>query len=134
MTAVGDFVYLDTSVALAHLLSESVVPPEEMWGEALVSSRLLEYEVRTRLHAMDLEESHGPLAEELLYQVALLEMVRPVVGRLGKPLPAPLRTLDALHLASLVFLREQGAEPRLASYDQRLNAAAERLDFRLYPL
>lgn len=134
MTAGGDFVYLDTSVALAHLLSESITPPDEIWGEALVSSRLLEYEVRTRLHAMDLAKSHGPLAEELLSQVALLELVRPVLGRLGEHLPAPLRTLAALHLTSMVFLREQGAEPRLATYDRRLEEAAEQLDFRLYPL
>jgi hypothetical protein len=34
----------------------------------------------------------------------------------------------------MVFLREQGAEPLLASYDRRLNDAAEVLGFRLYGL
>lgn len=134
MTDGGDFVYLDTSAALAHLLSESAAPPERIWTEALVSSRLLEYEMRTRLHAMGLHDSHGPLAGELLAQVALLEIVHPVVASPGRDLPAPIRTLDALHLASMLFLREQGAEPRLASYDQRLNEAAARLEFGLYPL
>lgn len=134
MSEGGGFVYLDTSAALAHLLSESAVPPKAMWSEALVSSRLLEYEIRTRLRTMGLEDSHGPSARALLAQVALLEIVHPVIGSLGNDLPASLRTLDALHLASMLFLREQGAEPRLASYDRRLNEGAEGLDFRLYPL
>ena len=34
------------------------------------------------------------------------------------------RTLDALHLATLVFLRSRGLSPGLATYDQRLAAAA----------
>ena len=38
-------VYLDTSVALAHLLAEDRRPPAGLWQEELVTSRLLEYEV-----------------------------------------------------------------------------------------
>lgn len=134
MTTVRGFVYLDTSVALAHLLSESRTPPEEMWEEALVSSRLLEHEMGNRLRALDLEDSHAGLARELLSHVALLEIIEPVIGGLQGELPPGLRTLDALHLASMLFLRHQGAEARLASYDQRLNGAAEGMGFALYPL
>lgn len=134
MTTAGDFVYLDTSAALAHVLSETDSPPEEIWRQALVSSRLLQYEMTTRLRAMELEDSHGPLAGKLLSHVALLELIEPVLGRLEAELPRRLRTLDALHLASMVFLRRQGAEPRLASYDRRLNAAARAMGFGLYPL
>jgi predicted nucleic acid-binding protein len=36
-----------------------------------------------------------------------------------------LRTLDALHLATIEFLRRQGETVELASYDNRLVAAAE---------
>jgi len=39
-------IYLDTSVALAQLLSEDRLPPDRLWSETLVSSRLLEYEIR----------------------------------------------------------------------------------------
>lgn len=42
-------IYLDTSVALAHLLAEDRRPPEALWDETLVSSRLLEYELWTPL-------------------------------------------------------------------------------------
>jgi hypothetical protein len=38
-------IYLDSSVALAHLLAEDRFPPDEFWDEQLVSSRLLECEV-----------------------------------------------------------------------------------------
>ena len=45
----------------------------------------------------------------------------------------PLRTLDALHLASIEFLRDRHQEVVLASYDSRIIAAAERLSIPLYP-
>jgi hypothetical protein len=52
-------VYVDTSVGLAHLLNEDLHPPERLWKEALVSSRLFEYEAWRRLHALGLAKSHG---------------------------------------------------------------------------
>ncbi len=39
----------------------------------------------------------------------------------------PVRTLDALHLASIDFLRVRGQTVELASYDDRLITAARRL-------
>lgn len=57
----------------------------------------------------------------------MLEMVRPVLERALEPLPGDLRTLDALHLASVEFLRTNGQHVSLASYDDRLTAAAIRL-------
>jgi hypothetical protein len=38
-------IYLDTSVALAHLLAEDRELPPVLWTEPLISSRLLEYEI-----------------------------------------------------------------------------------------
>ncbi len=35
-------IYLDSSVALAHLLAEDRFPSEDLWQQQLVSSRLLE--------------------------------------------------------------------------------------------
>ena len=125
---------MDTSVALAHLGAEEVRPPPSLWEESLVSSRLLEYEMLSRLHAHGRGASHESLARELLARIATLELVEPIIGRAAEPFPTPLRTLDALHLASVLFLVEQGVEPRLASYDRRLNAAAESLGIAPYPL
>lgn len=120
-------VYLDTSVALAHLLGEDRFPPASLWRETLVSSRLLEYELWTRLHARGLGASHGEAARDLLARVAFIELSPRVLGRALAPFPAPLRTLDALHLASLIFVQEQRQVVRLASYDERLVAAAQTL-------
>jgi predicted nucleic acid-binding protein len=39
----------------------------------------------------------------------------------------PLRTLDALHLSTMEFLRRYGQEITLASYDHRLRDAAAAL-------
>ena len=42
-------IYLDSSVALAHLLAEDRFTAEDLWRQQLVSSRLLEYEVWNRI-------------------------------------------------------------------------------------
>ena len=127
-------IYLDTSVVLAQLLAEDVTPPPELWDQALVSSRLLEYEVWTRIHARHLESSHGGPVRELIGRVALLELAPQVLSRALESFPVPVRTLDALHLASVEFLRQQGQTIRLASYDDRMLRAAAALDIDLYPL
>ena len=44
-------IYVETSVALAQLLAEDRCPPESLWNTPVVSSRLTEYEVWTRIHA-----------------------------------------------------------------------------------
>jgi len=127
-------IYLDTSVALAHLLAEDRSPPAELWAETLVSSRLLTYELWTRIHARSLGASHGELVRELIGRVAVLELVPPVLERALEPFPVPVRTLDALHLASVDFLQRQGQSVRLASDDERLVHAAVALGIDTYPL
>jgi len=127
-------IYLDSSVVLAQLLAEDRVPPAALWAEPLVSSRLLEYEVWTRIHARRLGSSHGDLVRAVLGRVALLELVAPVLSRALEPFPIPVRTLDALHLASLDFLRGHGQTVRVASYDDRLVTAARRLDIEIFAL
>jgi len=127
-------IYLDSSVALAHLLVEDRVPPAALWAEPLVSSRLLEYELWTRIHARRLGGSHGDMVRALLGRVALLELAAPVVARALEPFPMPVRTLDAVHLASLEFLRGHGQTVRLASYDDRLLTAARRLGVEVHTL
>jgi hypothetical protein len=48
--------------------------------------------------------------------------------------PVPVRTLDALHLATMDFIRESSEPVQLASYDNRLIAAAEALGITLAAL
>lgn len=127
-------IYLDTSVALAQLLAEDCVPSPELWDGELVSSRLLEYEIWTRLHARGIGGSHGELARRLIGRVALLELLPAVLTRALEPFPTAVRTLDALHLASLDFLRQQGQAVRLASYDDRMLKAAAAMSVDVYPV
>ena len=127
-------IYLDTSVALAHLLAEDRSPPERLWQEDLISSRLLEYEVWIRINARRLAQSHGDYVRSLIGRIALVELASPVLARALEPFPKPVRTLDALHLASIDFLRKQGQTASLASYDSRLVGAARALRIPIYKL
>jgi predicted nucleic acid-binding protein len=127
-------IYLDTSVALAQLLAEDRLPPAALWQQTLVSSRLLEYEVWNRLNARKLRESHGELARDLFHRLAFIEMASPVLARALEPFPLPVRTLDALHLASIEFLRAQKQRLQLASYDARMLSVARRLRIPIFSL
>jgi len=97
----------------------------------LVSSRLLEYEVWTRVHARDLSRSHGHAVRLTLARLAWVEMHPDVLARATLPFPVPVRTLDALHLASLGFLMERGHDVVLATYAARLANAAAAMDIPL---
>lgn len=124
-------IYLDTSVLLAQLLAEDRIPPDVLWTEALIASRLLEYETWVRLNARGLAGTHGEAARALLGRVALLELAPPVLARALSPFPSPVRTLDALHLASAEFLREQRQDLSLATYDERMASAARAMGIPL---
>ena len=127
-------IYLDSSVALAHLLQEQRRPPDAFWEEPLTSSRLLQYELWNRLHARRQSASAMAAASYLVSGISLIEMVPEVLERALDPFPESPRTLDALHLATMHFLREQGRDVVLASYDTRFTAAARALDFEIAPL
>ena len=57
----------------------------------------------------------------------MFEMVGSVLTRALQPFPVPVRTLDAIHLSALEFIRAQKQNVLLASYDERLVAAARLL-------
>ncbi|MCA8954950.1 MAG: PIN domain-containing protein [Planctomycetes bacterium] len=126
-------IYLDTSVALAHLLGEDRSPPASLWDGTLVSSRLLEYEVRTRLHALGLGSSHRDAAAQLLGRVAFVRLEPTVLARAVEPFPRPVRTLDALHLSTVDYLVSHGQSMVLASYDARMIDVANALGWAVYP-
>jgi len=120
-------IYLDTSVVLAQLLAEDRLPSEDLWKESLVSSRLLEYELWTRIHARKLAKSHGEAVRLLLERIAFAELTPEVLRRALEPFPLPVRTLDAMHLASMEFLHRRSERLALASYDLRQIAVARKL-------
>ena len=87
-----------------------------------MSSRLLECEVWNRINAHQLQHSHGDAVRNLIGRVAMIEMVGPVLARALLPFPVPGR-----HLAALEFISAQKQNVQLASYDERLLAAARLL-------
>ena len=124
-------IFVDTSVALAQILAEDRRPLPHFWSRTLVASRLLEYEVWTRLNARKLHDSHGEYARSVISGLALVELAPQILVRALEPFPISVRMLDALHLATMDYLKAQAQEVALASYDQRLNQAAAALGFGL---
>jgi predicted nucleic acid-binding protein len=127
-------IYVDSSVALAHLLVEPRSPPASLWNEPLVSSQLLEYEVWNRIHAYGLGRSHANEAQALLIRVALIELTAAVLARALEPFPTPVRTLDALHLSTIEYVSNRRQTVELASYDNRLCDAAQALGISIAAL
>ena len=120
-------IYLDSSVALTHIFAESRRLPASLWDEQLVSSRLLEYEIWNRIHARGFTFSHEAV-RELISRVNLLELDSDCLARALEPFPIVVRTLDALHLASVEFLRAHRIDVELASLDARMLLAAQALN------
>jgi predicted nucleic acid-binding protein len=127
-------IYLDSSVLLAHLLMEERCPPVAFWEQVSVSSRLLEYEVWNRVWARGLGQSHRDEVHATLRKIEMIELSRLSLRRALEPFPVSVRTLDALHLATMDFIRETGEPLQLASYDNRLIMAAQALGISIAQL
>ncbi|MFM7141611.1 MAG: PIN domain-containing protein [Alphaproteobacteria bacterium] len=127
-------IYLDTSVALAQLLGEDRRPPVTLWREPLISSRLLEYELWNRVFARKVPARAHDEVNALLEQVSLVELSPAVLGRALRPFPASVRTLDALHLATLDYLQGNDRRIRLATYDERMERTADLMKIEVLDL
>jgi hypothetical protein len=92
------------------------------------------YEVWNRIHARNLDALRRQDARLLLGRVRLVELTRDVLDRALEPLPRSPRTLDALHLVTMDYLRRLDQPVTLASYDQRLLASAAALGIGAEPL
>jgi predicted nucleic acid-binding protein len=125
-------IYLDSSVVLAYLLAEPRTLPDSVWANQLVSSRLLEYEVWNRIHLGRLAETQAHNVRSTLDRISLIDLTRPALARALEPFPIRVRTLDALHLASVEHLRSQHESVQLASYDERMLAVARALQIPIF--
>ena len=119
-------IYIDSSVVLAQLFAENRQPSATLWDQVLVSSRLLEYEVWNQALARSQRPDRISIVA-LLGKVDMTELSELALRRALEPFPAPVRTLDALHLATAVFLNAESDPVRLASYDTRMLNAARAL-------
>ena len=127
-------IYIDSSVALADLFTEHRIPPDALWSERLVSSKLLEYEIWNRIHVRQPMQRLAERARLLIDHVELLEMTPNVLARALRPFPIAVRTLDALHIATMDYLHQIGHTVALATFDKRMLAAAVALKIPVHPL
>ena len=130
--------YIDTSALLRVILREPGALDDLRSYETLVSSELLAVEsVRTidrlRLQgALTVEEAAVRLRTitEWLEAIDLVLLRPPVLSRASEPLPIPLGTLDAIHLATALIWRERmGALATVATHDSALGLAARTFGF-----
>jgi len=124
-------VYLDSSALIKRAIEE---PESEAFedaleqhvagGDSLVSSSLAWVEVSRAVRRRIDHESSARLTEAVdnaLSGILECPITTPVTALARRLDPAPLRTLDAIHLATAILL-DVGL---LIAYDERLLAAAE---------
>lgn len=127
-------IYIDTSVLMAHIFSESTRPKGDFWSGPLVSSQLLQYEAWTIIHREKKTRSLGGTLTDALARVDLVNLAPAVLRRALNPFPVHVRTLDGLHLATLAYLNADGPAVPLATYDRRMADAARALGIALVEL
>lgn len=132
--------YLDSSVILRVVLGQPGKLVE--WKSVLlgVTSELAEVEcLRTmdRLRLLDeLTAEEAASGREAIYRIMealeVVELSSAVMRRASQPMPAPLGTLDAIHLATADLWREgRGKDPIVATHDKSLALAARASGFRV---
>ena len=125
--------YIDTSALLRIVLREAGALDDLRSYDGLVSSDLFVVE---SLRTIDRLRLQGSLtAEEAASRVRIvndwleaidLVLIRPpVLSRASEPMPTPLGTLDAMHLATALIWRDRmGPLPAVATHDSMLGTAA----------
>jgi predicted nucleic acid-binding protein len=125
--------YIDTSALLRIVLREAGALDELRSYDGLVSSELIVVESmrtidRLRLQgSLSAKEAAGRvrIVNDWLEAIDLVLIRPPVLSRASEPLPMPLGTLDAMHLATALIWRDRvGPLPAIATHDSMLGTAA----------
>ncbi len=137
--------YAESSAVLAWLLGEPNAEPVRRAlaeAEMVVASDLTLVECDRVLHrAVSLgriteataAERHSRLAAAATRWI-ILSLSPEVIDRARQPFPLePVRTLDALHLASAVYARRSLPGLTMLSLDERVRGAGQQLGFELLP-
>ena len=132
--------YIDTSALLRLVLREPGALDELRSFDSLVASELIAVESsrtldRLRLQgALTTEEAavRFQAVTEWLEAIDLVLLRPPVLSRAIEPLPTPLGTLDALHLATALVWRDRmGPLTVVATHDAALGVAARAFGFEV---
>lgn len=137
--------YAESSAVLAWLLGEEAEPRVRRSlraADLVMASDLTLVECdRVLIRAVALGDlTEGDAADRRAYLTTaaarwnVLRLGPEIIERARQPFPGePIRTLDALHLASALMARAAVAGIELLSLDDRIRAAARQLGFRLQP-
>jgi len=137
--------YAESSAVLAWLVDEPTAPAvRRLLGaaEVIVASDLTLIECdRVLLRAVALKElTEAEAADRRAHLIAaaahwqVLRIAGEIVDRARQPFPGdPIRTLDAIHLASLLVARSAVVGLRLLSLDERVRQAAKGLGVAVEP-
>lgn len=132
--------YIDSSVVLRIVLGQAGALAEWKAVRLGVTSGLTEVEC---LRAMDrlrilgmltLEESASgrEAVYRIMHALEVVELTSAVMRRASQPMPAPLGTLDAIHLATADLWRDARREdPVVATHDRALALAARASGFEV---
>ena len=130
--------YLDSSVVLRVLLAEK--HRLDVWGrwERAFASELLGLEVRRAIDRLRILGHLDQRATAALLQhtatiedaISIVSLTRTIIRRAALPMASPVRTLDAMHLATALVMRERSDRPlTFATHDVRQADAARTLGF-----
>lgn len=125
--------YVDASVILRVVLGQPGRLAE--WGTITtgVASELATIECLRVIDRLRLERqlsvedaaTHREAIFRVVDALELVELTRVVLRRAGQPMPAPLGTLDAIHLSTAALWREaRGVSLTIATHDRALALAA----------
>lgn len=130
--------YIDTSALLRIVLRESGALEQLRTYDGLVSSELISVESartidRLRVQgALTMEEAAERIGaiNDWLEAIDLVLLRPSVLSRASDPMPMPIGTLDAIHLATALIWRDRmGPLPEMATHDAALGAAARAFGF-----
>jgi predicted nucleic acid-binding protein len=137
--------YAESSAVLAWLLDQEhaeLIADTLAEAELVIASDLTLIECdRVLIRAVALEElreSDAVQRQARLNAVStrwtLLALDEEIIERARRPFPVePVRTLDAIHLASALTVRKAMPDLAMLSLDDRIRTAADRLGFQLVP-
>ena len=132
--------YIETSVVLRWTLGQPGAVQGVHWVSAS-SSELTPVETRRTLDCMRLAKtlSRRRLAElrddadSNLARMNLVPLDQSVLKRAGEPFPTPLKTLDAIHLATALILNDSIGGIVFLTHDRQLGVAAKACGLAIYP-
>lgn len=127
--------YVDSSVLLRIVLNQPDSLPEWEKIRFSVSSELLRTESHRTLdrlwHSNELNDDEYREkrlgVEAILGRFELVPLNSNILSVAEEPLPVPLATLDALHLATALIVRSTGQQFTFATHDKMLARAAREM-------